>query len=365
MSKDTTLDRREFLGKVTLSAGAVAGASALLGSAVMAPRVAQAADAPSWNPPLANVKGKVAFVTGGSSGIGLGIARALSGAGMKVVFTYLTDKHKDNTLAQFKTDNAKAEVHAIRLDIADRDAWVKAADEAEKVFGKVHLLVNNAGVGVGSPISKASFNDWDWGISVNVNGIFSGVTTMLPRILKHGEGGHIVSTSSMSGMFAGGSAGVYTTTKFAVVGMMEALRSEMLAQNQNIGVSVYVPGVVNSDIRHGDRNRPEALKGQPPPDLTPEQKARFEQMIKLPPVGMDPLVAGGYVLRGIQNNDLYIISHPEYAQGMQERCDAIMASVPVEGPAPPERVAVEKVVLTNAIYPAERDRKRAQKPAKK
>jgi hypothetical protein len=122
---------------------------------------------------------------------------------------------------------------------------------------------------------------------------------------------------------------------------------------------------VNSDIRHGDRNRPEALKGQPPPDLTPEQKARFEQMIQLPPVGMDPLVAGGYVLRGIQNNDLYIISHPEYAQGIQERCDAIMASVPVEGPAPAERVAVEKVVLTNAIYPAERDRKRAEQLAKK
>ena len=358
---NANLDRREFLGKVTLGAGGAAGAALMLGSGAMAPRRASAADAPASGPkaPLADVKGKVAFVTGGSSGIGLGIARALSSAGMKVVFTYMTDKHKDETLELFGKENNPG-VHAIKLDIANRDAWAPAADEAEKVFGKIHLLVNNAGVGVQGALSKATFADWDWGIGVNVSGVFYGVSTILPRIIKHGEGGHVLTTSSMSGMFVGGTAGVYATTKFAVVGMMEALRSEMLQQNQNIGVSVYVPGAVNSNIRTGDRNRPEVLKGEPL-KLTPEQEARRAQLSKLPPAGMDPLEAGDLVLRGIRNNDLYIISHPEFAQGIQERCDAILASIPDGPPAPEGRIAVEKAVLSNPIYPMERDRKRAQK----
>ena len=164
--------------------------------------------------PLANVKGKVAFVTGGSSGLGLGIARVLSAAGMKVAFTYKSAAHRDTALASFPKDNPG--VHAIALDTTDREGMARAADEAERVLGNVHLLCNNAGVGVTAQISSVSWQDWDWAMDVNVNGVFNGVRTFLPRMLKHGQGAHIVTTSSSGGLVAG-SLGVYVTTKFAVV----------------------------------------------------------------------------------------------------------------------------------------------------
>ncbi len=115
---------------------------------------------PKVQRPLANVKGRTAFVTGGSSGIGLGIARALSAAGMRVVFTYRNAVHRDAALAVFPEGNPG--VNAIRLDTTDRDAMPRAADEAEHVFGNVHLVVNNAGVGIPALLSNVSWQDWDW-----------------------------------------------------------------------------------------------------------------------------------------------------------------------------------------------------------
>src|SRR5690349_4146546 len=151
--------------------------------------------------PLAEVRGRTAFVTGGSSGIGLGIARALSAAGMKVMLTYKSDAHRDAALASFPEGNPG--VHAIRLDTTDRDGMLRAADEVERVFGHVHLVVNNAGVGIPALLSNVSWQDWDWSLDVNVNGVFNGMRTFLPRMLAHGEGGHFVSTSSSAGIVAG------------------------------------------------------------------------------------------------------------------------------------------------------------------
>jgi NAD(P)-dependent dehydrogenase (short-subunit alcohol dehydrogenase family) len=143
--------------------------------------------------PLARVRGKTAFVTGGSSGIGLGIARVLSKAGMQVVFTYKNAAHRDAALAGFPAGNPG--VHAIQLDTTDREGMVRAADEAERVFGPVHLLVNNAGIGMPALLSNVSWQDWDWAMDVNINGVFNGIRTFLPRMLAHGQGAHIVSTS--------------------------------------------------------------------------------------------------------------------------------------------------------------------------
>lgn len=355
--------RRRFLESTALAAvGTSASVLVSAQSSSSAPSAAPA-NCPSVPTPMREVEGKVAFITGGSSGIGLGIARAFTDAGMKVVITYRTKSNLDEAMKYLAS--AGNRVHAINLDVTDRAAMEKAAEETVRVFGKVHVLVNNAGVGVAGPLSTATYDDWDWGIGVNLNGVFNGIHTILPRIIRHGEGGHVVTVSSMSGMFAGSTTGVYTTSKFAVVGMMEALRTEMFAEGLPIGVSVYVPGGVNSNIRDTERNRPPELRNpgsqQQQQQLTPEQRARLAELASRPGPGMDPLEAGEYVLRGIQNNDLYIISHPEYASGIEERHEAIMASVPEAPPAPPERVAYERVVLTNVIYPTERDRKRAQK----
>jgi len=232
---------------------------------------------------MKDVEGKVAFITGGNSGIGLGIARACVDAGMKVVITYRTKSNLDDAMEHLK--HAGDRVHAVNVDVTDRAAMEKAADETVKVFKKVHVIVNNAGVAVVGGLSKATYDDWDWAMGVNLNGVFNGIHTFLPRIQSHGEGGQVVATSSLAGLLGHGPAAVYTATKFAVVGMMEALRAEL--DGTNIGVSVFCPGIVNTNIGKSARNRPSNL-----PDtgfkLDPKMVAQMEAARKEhrgPPAG--------------------------------------------------------------------------------
>ncbi|MFO7324529.1 MAG: SDR family NAD(P)-dependent oxidoreductase [Pseudomonadota bacterium] len=299
---------------------------------------------PAVQTPLAEVAGKTAFVTGGSSGIGLGIARTLSAAGMKVVFTYKNEAHRDAALASFPKDNPG--VHAIHLDTTDREAMPRAADEAERLFGPVHLLVNNAGIGLPALLSNVSWQDWDWAMDVNINGVFNGVRTFLPRMLAHGQGGHIVSTSSSAGIVAG-TLGVYATAKFAVVGMMESLRTEM--EGRNIGVSVFCPGLVKSSIFDVERNRPAShgARGEvKPPPLKPGAPP-----IDIMAVAMDPMEAGRLVLEGIRRNDLYILTHPEFEPAVRERVMLMLNSFSKEPVPEGRRLATQ--AITPDIYASE------------
>ncbi len=306
--------------------------------------------------PLSEVRGKVAFITGGSSGIGLGLARVLSAAGMKVVFTYLNEQHRDSALAQFPQGNPG--VHAIRLNTTDREGMVRAADEAERVFGNVHLLVNNAGVGLPALLSKVSWEDWDWAVDVNVNGVFNGVRTFLPRMQKHGEGGHIMVTSSAAGLIAG-TLGVYVTTKFAVVGMFESLRTEL--SGTNIGVSIFCPGLVRTQIFDAERNRPAShgKKGAP----TPPPMGHEGPPLDLMGAAMDPIEAAEYVLAGIRRNDLYIFSHPEFLPMAQERSALLLDSFSSK-PVPADRGYVSGFLHPD-IYAAEIEKRRAAAAGKK
>ena len=135
---------------------------------------------------MQDLPGKTAFVTGGASGIGLGIAKALLGAGMNVTIADIRQDHLDQAVAELEGGDS---VLALRLDVTDRAAFAAAADAVEARFGKIHLLVNNAGVAVVGPTELATFADWDWVMGVNLGGVINGVVTMLPRILRHGEGG--------------------------------------------------------------------------------------------------------------------------------------------------------------------------------
>ena len=292
---------------------------------------------------MQDLKGKVAFVTGGSSGIGLGIVKVLAEEGMKVAFTYRRDDHRDQTLAYFR-EHPDQQVHAIRLDVVDREGFVQAADEAERVFGKVQVLVNNAGVGVGGLIEDATYDDWDWVMGVNLGGVINGVVTFLPRMIASGLEGHIVNVSSMGGVAALGSVGVYATSKFAVVGLSEALRTDMIGRN--IGVSVYSPGPVKSNMGEAAKGRPAHLANtgyrMPPP---PKDAPPHPMMLN----AMDEVEAGRHVLRGIKANQLFIFSHPEFREVIKSRNDAILAAVPDE-PFPQARADSIRWILSNAIY---------------
>jgi NAD(P)-dependent dehydrogenase (short-subunit alcohol dehydrogenase family) len=295
---------------------------------------------------MRHLEGKVAFITGGGSGIGLGVAKACVRHGMKVVIADKREGALDEAMACFKSCGHA--VHPVRLDVTDRDAYVRAADEAETVFGRIHLLILNAGVGGGGSVQNMTYRDWDYTVSVNLGGVINGVVTILPRILRHGEEGHVVATSSTNGIAATGVSITYCTTKFAVAGMMEALATEL--QGTRVGASVLVPGPTMTDLgRTTAENRPPYLVNE---GGAGRAEGRSQPKPRDPCVWMDPEETGERVIRGIKNNDLFIITHPEFKTGFEARFDAIVRACPREVPDP-KRWDILKTygtVIYNDIY---------------
>jgi NADP-dependent 3-hydroxy acid dehydrogenase YdfG len=291
---------------------------------------------------MKELKGRTAFVTGGSSGIGLGIVKVLAAEGMRVAFSYRRQDHLDQTMAYFRDKPGQA-VHPVKVDVTDRPGLAAAKAEIEGAYGPVQVLINNAGVGIHGLMEHATYGDWDWIMSVNIGGVVNSLVTFLPDMISSGREAHIVNVASMGGIAALGSVGLYTTTKFAVVGLSEALRTDMIGRN--IGVSVYCPGTVKSNIDDGGRMRHEQFKdsGYPP---RPPPKAGETTFMDL---AMEAVDAGGHVLRGIKENRLFIISHPEYRDVLRARHAKIEASVARE-PVDEARAESVRFILSNAIY---------------
>jgi NAD(P)-dependent dehydrogenase (short-subunit alcohol dehydrogenase family) len=246
-----------------------------------------------------------------------------------------------------------ATVLALQLDVTDREAYARVADSVEAAFGAVHILCNNAGIGLLGEIKSAKYDDWDWVLGVNLGGAVNGVQTFLPRMLAHGEGGHIVSTASAAGLVAGAGAGIYTASKMAIVGMMECLRGEVA--QYGIGVSVLCPHLTRTDIHMHAGLRPKRFKNSGYADFT--DMGDFNPAKVINDVGMDPIEVGARVLRGIERDDLYILTHPEIEPIVRERFEAILAALPNETPDP-KRVAAEAPTLHYAVYTEQKDKKR-------
>ncbi|MGE5722661.1 MAG: SDR family NAD(P)-dependent oxidoreductase [Sphingomonadales bacterium] len=301
---------------------------------------------------MKDVAGKTAFVTGGASGIGLGMAKTLLGAGMNVVIADVRDDHleqAEDELAAEQRDRA----YFLRLDVTDRVAYAAAADEAERAFGKIHLLCNNAGIGMLRSIATASWEDWDWTVDVNLNALFNGVKLILPKIRSHGEGGHIVNTASMAGILQYSSAGLYVTTKFGVVGFSEALREELAPEG--IGVSAFCPGGVRTNIRDYEGARPERFANKAEQAASedsprPSWNLSEEDMKRLAILSNSPEEVGRIVLDGIRNNSLYIFTAAEFRHGIEERFAAILRSLPRN--AEREQTATELIpgFVSSPIY---------------
>ena len=294
---------------------------------------------------MENLKGKVAFVTGGASGIGLGICKAMVAAGMRVVIADVREDHLKDARAWFLSQKQSRRIRCIRLDVTNRRAYARAADAAEKAFGGIHVLVNNAGLGLLGAIDKTRYDDWDWGLGVMLGGVVNGLLTVLPRIRGHGEGGHVVNTSSMAAVIPIPNCSIYIAAKAALVGLSECLAGELAAEK--IGVSAFCPGPVQSNIRELGRLRPAKYRK----DSGLEE---FEKQLAQRPQGelwMDPVECGERVVRGIQRNDLYIFTHPEFKAGAKERFDKMLASFPEEPINQPRADAI-RFLLSNPIFRA-------------
>jgi NAD(P)-dependent dehydrogenase (short-subunit alcohol dehydrogenase family) len=266
---------------------------------------------------MERIEGRTALVTGGASGIGLGIAGALVAAGARVVLVDWDPEPLEREAARLG-DAALGH----QLDVTDRAGWREAQRVAESSFGPVEILVNNAGIApAGTELVDMSPEYFDRLVAIKLTGTFNGIRTIGPGMRERGEG-HIVNTASMAGLIASARLGEYTASKFAVVGLSEVLRAEMEAYG--VGVSVLCPGLVRTNL--GSSNWPDRA-GRPDSagrSGTADSSGREagSQITDGPSGlegGIDPALVGDQVVDAIRNNDLYVITHGEYGGVVAER----------------------------------------------
>jgi NAD(P)-dependent dehydrogenase (short-subunit alcohol dehydrogenase family) len=240
---------------------------------------------------MKDLEGKVAFITGGASGIGLGMAKAFLKRGMKVAIADIHTKRLENAEKEL---DSPGNLIALELDVTDRSAIERAADTTEEAFGKVHVVCNNAGIGGGGPAHETPLDVWNRILDINLNGVFHGVQVFLPRILSHGEGGHIVNTSSTAGLQPNPNQGAYCTSKYAIVGFTEALNVDLA--EEEVSVSVLCPWFVDTPIIYG---------GLDDDDLEGIAKRR-EALGEWYKEAVTPDLVGEQVADGIVNDELFI-----------------------------------------------------------
>jgi NAD(P)-dependent dehydrogenase (short-subunit alcohol dehydrogenase family) len=252
---------------------------------------------------------RVAFVTGGASGIGLGLVRNFLKLGMKTVIVDFNPVY----LQELRTSlGARPDIRLVQADVGDRDQVRSAAQEAVKTFGKIHVLCSNAGIGGGGDTLDPDFDAWDRALRVNLGGVVNCTKIIAPLILSHGEGGHIVNTSSMSGLvpLPLKGLGAYQTAKFAVRGFTESLRMSMAPHG--IGVSCLFPGGTRTRIIESG---------------APNEAARAAAK-EMTASWMDPDELGARVVEGIRANAPYILTHMEFRDEVRELYELLDAAFP-------------------------------------
>ncbi len=257
---------------------------------------------------MQDLKGKTAVITGGANGIGLAMAQAFGTEGMRLVIADIEQGALDTAIQALQAEGYEA--IGVRTDVA-RYADVEAlAQAAVAAFGKVHVLVNNAGVSITGPLWDLSLDDWRWVYDVNVWGIIHGVKAFTQLIISHGEEGHIINTASEAALLGIGHHAPYCSSKAAALSISVALYSELIAANTRVGVSVVCPGMVDTQIHRSWRNRPAGDTAWSDRDHA-DQKARagadaFQAQ------GVPPQQIAQVTLEALKANRLYVFNTPHW-----------------------------------------------------
>ena len=277
---------------------------------------------------MKDFKGKVAVVTGGASGIGRALAERFGSEGMKVVLADVEEEALKQAEAEFREKGV--DVLGVVTDVSKAAAIENLAQQTLDAFGKVHIVCNNAGVaGAWGSVWENTLDDWNWIMGVNLWGVIHGVRTFVPIMLQQDEPGHIVNTASLAGLMNG--SGIYGVTKQAVVALSESMFNELKTANAKIGVSVLCPGWVNTNIIDARRNRPAELANSIDASHLPQAEAIDTAVRNFLKNGMAPSAIADQVFEAIQNETLYIITHPDMDFLFRERFEKIMAR---ENPVP-------------------------------
>ena len=259
-----------------------------------------------------------AFITGGAQGIGLALARALAERGAKVALADVAADKLERAEAELRQ---LTQVQAHVLDVRDRVAFTKVADAVEAELGPVSLLFNNAGIAGGRHVTQMDYDSWDWMLGVNLNGVINGIQTFVPRMLERNQGGYVVNTASGAGVVECGTGFLYTTSKFAVVGLSESLHQELAPFG--IGVSVLCPGRVATDIVRNTwgLDRPEAE------DMDPVMRASLEEGSRSLQTGTSPDRVAELVLDAMRRGRLHIFTDGDLHDMVTTRFEQLIEAV--------------------------------------
>ena len=272
--------------------------------------------------------GQVAFITGGASGIGLGLARAFAAAGMRIVLADIEREALERAARDLGADGD--EVFAVHADVADLDSVKQAAARAVERFGAVHLVCNNAGVGLEGPVDSWTDEGWAWVLGVNLMGVVHGVQVFTPILKANFDGGHILNTASIGGLTAAPNHGQYAATKFAVVGLSQSLRAELAADK--IGVTVLCPGFVRSRIADSARNAPDALRARQTwlmrEGFTEDAAVLFSTIARRTvDCDLTPDEVGLMARQAVVENDFYVLTEPEFLGEVERRIASLSKAV--------------------------------------
>lgn len=263
---------------------------------------------------------KTALISGGAEGIGLSIATALGDQGMNVVLGDIDAQMLDQ--AKQKLTAAGVAVEVCQMDVSKPEDWRRFVDCGLQAFGKLHMLVNNAGVASApGAIEDTNHEDWRWVIDVNLMGVIYGAEAVVPHIKSHQEGGWVVNVASMAGMNGVPYAGSYTATKVAVVGMSEAWHAELAPHN--IHVSALCPAFVQTRIHKSGRNRQEEYLQSSEKDTDGSSAGSIGGFVE---DGIDVDIVGKRVVEALKDKELYIFTHPSYHPFVEERFAQINAA---------------------------------------
>lgn len=280
--------------------------------------------------------GRVAFITGAATGIGLGVAQAFADAGMRLALSYRNEDDRAKAAEWFTANGHEAPLW-LKLDVTDRARFAEVAAEVAAHFGDVHVLVNNAGVSVFGPTDEASYDDYDWIMGVNFGGVVNGIVSFLPLLKASGGRRHVTNIASMAAFLPGPQAGIYTASKFAVRGLTESLRYNLAPHG--IGCSLCCPALTRTNAWTSAMKRPDGFGTSGFPETSADQLRQFGTAFEL---GMDPYEVGAKILAGMTRQDGLILTHPEHGPDFEEAHAKIMAALPVED-APEGRLHIEEL----------------------
>lgn len=266
-------------------------------------------------------RGQVAFITGGASGAGFGQAVVFGEAGATVVLADIRKDALQEAHAQLQARGIQA--HILELDVTDRTAYARAAQELERLCGSPpRLLFNTAGVNAFGPLERSTYEDFDWLLGVNLGGVINGMVSFVPRMIAAGKGGHILTTASIGGFFGSPVASIYSAAKAAVINLMESYR--LALAKHHIQVSVLCPANIRSHIAESSRLRPAHLR----PSGYDMGEALIQSLRQIHAQGMDPIELARRTRSAMEAGAFYIIPYPEERARLEAHFQEILASVP-------------------------------------